>query len=418
MREPNLIDAVHTLFTLQRWNFLPRAETWVEAENVALAAHLGFVVANKVGLTKEEIRHVLARLLLAPLMKHFLSDVSYRVRSSLNELSKDKKWEDVRGAQKTKVVNLFPNIVARDVVRYLDKKYTENETARERVEAILDCLQVLIAEYECLRNSKVYPDYYQRYLDALNRKRERLEKNKIARDFFIAAKTFIPAGMEEEESSEAAQEEQQKRWFQDYISVVRCLKEIRRWNRINRTVESSVLSHTFLVALLTLVFSWMEKDAIKAESEDKNSGDFGYEAVRLALFHDLPEALTGDIITPIKAAIKEAIGATFSDVEKKLIEEDLLPLLADAPNVQEEIKAMRLHTDLDDREPHSVRSMVKGCDRLALVIECLFERRASRRLEGEMASTYINYLETLQNSEWRSIREFCSRLSVRYPVEI
>ncbi|MGA9108898.1 MAG: hypothetical protein ACLPSL_05660 [Smithella sp.] len=39
-----LVDAITSLFMIQRWNFLPRVETWVEAENVAYSAHIGFAL--------------------------------------------------------------------------------------------------------------------------------------------------------------------------------------------------------------------------------------------------------------------------------------------------------------------------------------------------------------------------------------
>ena len=51
--------------------------------------------------------------------------------------------------------------------------------------------------------------------------------------------------------------------------------------------------------------------------------------VLAGLLHDLPEALTRDIISPVKSAI-EGLPTAIRDFEKKEVEEQLLPLLPEA----------------------------------------------------------------------------------------
>jgi|GEM_PF-2313844 len=59
--------------------------------------------------------------------------------------------------------------------------------------------------------------------------------------------------------------------------------------------------------------------------------------------------------------------------------------------------------------------LVKDCDMLALVLECLLEK-VSGRLVGEMVPACSKYLNDLQNSEWSHVREFCTRVSVEFTL--
>ena len=113
--KPMPTDAVSTLFTIQRWNFLLRVETWVEAENVAYFAHVGFVLAVETDGFSDEMRFAfLARTLLKALHKHKLSDVSYRVKKAL--LTRRWKLPDdlctVIGHHHTVLVNGLPHPTA------------------------------------------------------------------------------------------------------------------------------------------------------------------------------------------------------------------------------------------------------------------------------------------------------------------
>ena len=69
-----------------------------------------------------------------------------------------------------------------------------------------------------------------------------------------------------------------------------------------------------------------------------------------------------------------------------------------------DIETHGLLKELDASKPFSVDSIVKDCDRLALVLECAYERD-SGRMNAEMIAAYQNYVLELQKSEWRSIRE-------------
>ncbi|WP_319471002.1 HD domain-containing protein [uncultured Pseudodesulfovibrio sp.] len=69
----------------------------------------------------------------------------------------------------------------------------------------------------------------------------------------------------------------------------------KRWSQTPRVPETSVLGHMFIVAAYSWFFS-MEVGACRARAQNNFFA---------GLFHDLPELLTRDIISPVKAASQD-----------------------------------------------------------------------------------------------------------------
>ena len=95
----------------------------------------------------------------------------------------------------------------------------------------------------------------------------------------------------------------------------------KRWAQTPRIPETSVLGHMLTVAVFGYFYS------IKINACDKRLENNFFTA----LFHDLPEALTRDIISPVKYSVDE-LSELISEFEITKIEDDILP------NVPEEIK--------------------------------------------------------------------------------
>lgn len=111
----------------------------------------------------------------------------------------------------------------------------------------------------------------------------------------------------------------------EFINFCGQLRFQKRWAQTPRVPKTSVLGHIFLVALFTHFF------LIKLKVCDKGV----YYTFFNALFHDLPEALTRDIISPIKMGIK-GLDETIKEYERNEIEQRLLPALT--PFLRDEIK--------------------------------------------------------------------------------
>jgi putative hydrolases of HD superfamily len=104
--------------------------------------------------------------------------------------------------------------------------------------------------------------------------------------------------------------------LRNFVNLCGQLRFQLRWSHINMTPRTSVLGHMLIVAMLAYLSS-LEIDA--CERRRINNYFTG-------LFHDLPEVLTRDIISPVKRAI-EGLEGMIKQYEKKQMEKEVYPLL-------------------------------------------------------------------------------------------
>lgn len=91
-----------------------------------------------------------------------------------------------------------------------------------------------------------------------------------------------------------------------------------RWNQTPRVPKTSVLGHCFFVAILTLLLC---RDSGVKMTEKRIINNFF-----TGLFHDLPEAVTRDIISPVKQATDE-LPNIVKKIEDEIVRKELLPLM-------------------------------------------------------------------------------------------
>ena len=106
----------------------------------------------------------------------------------------------------------------------------------------------------------------------------------------------------------------------DFLMRVEQLRFQTRWNQTPRVPKTSVLGHCFFVAILTLL--------LQRENGVKVCPKRLYNNFFCGLFHDLPEAVTRDIISPVKQAT-HGLPSVVKDIEDQIVRKDLLPLLED-----------------------------------------------------------------------------------------
>ena len=110
----------------------------------------------------------------------------------------------------------------------------------------------------------------------------------------------------------------------ELITMFGQLRFQKRWSQTPRIPATSVLGHTLIVALSAYLVSF----------------DIGCcEKMRInhflcGLFHDLPEILTRDIISPIKRSVK-GLDKLIKEIEKEAVDKKILAIVP--PNIQEDI---------------------------------------------------------------------------------
>ncbi len=93
----------------------------------------------------------------------------------------------------------------------------------------------------------------------------------------------------------------------------------KRWSQTPRIPETSVMGHMFLVAVYAYFFS-LAQDACRARVQNNFFS---------GLFHDLPEMLTRDIISPVKKSVQH-VGDLIREYENKELRRRVLDPLESA----------------------------------------------------------------------------------------
>lgn len=162
-----------------------------------------------------------------------------------------------------------------------------------------------------------------------------------------------------------------------FVDLVGQLRFQKRWSQSPRVPETSVMGHVMIVAVL----AYFCAAAMHVCPRRQVNAFLG------GLWHDLPEVLTRDIISPVKRAV-EGLDELIKQIEERQVEEKILPLLP--KDWQEEIVYFTAHEFankimLDGQErifdgdiPHEYNEdryspvdgvMLKGCDHLAAFME-------------------------------------------------
>ncbi|MCI7404055.1 MULTISPECIES: HD domain-containing protein [unclassified Pyramidobacter] len=201
--------------------------------------------------------------------------------------------------------------------------------------------------------------------------------------------------------------------FNDLISLVGQLQFQKRWAQIQRLPPTSVLGHLLVVALL----SWLISLEIGAGARRRRNDFYG------GLFHDLPEVLTRDIISPVKRSVK-GLDELVKKLERRGVEENLFPLLPPAwrddvlymvmdefeNRVRTNGRVRVIGRDLADAEGRDEMDPVDGrvievCDKLSAYIEA----RESIRIGVRPAA--------LEEASMRLYDSFASRRVAGYEVK-
>ena len=104
--------------------------------------------------------------------------------------------------------------------------------------------------------------------------------------------------------------------LRNFIDLCGQLRFQTRWAHIHRVPKTSVLGHMLVVALLAYLFS-LEIQACPRRC---------YNNFFTGLFHDLPEVLTRDIISPVKRSIK-GLTHLIKRYEKERMDEEVYQLI-------------------------------------------------------------------------------------------
>jgi putative hydrolase of HD superfamily len=104
--------------------------------------------------------------------------------------------------------------------------------------------------------------------------------------------------------------------FRNFIDLCGQLRFQARWANLHRIPKTSVIGHSLYVAVLSYLFSLEIGACAKRCFNNYFTG----------LFHDLPEVLTRDIISPVKRSI-EGLSELIKEYEREQMEKEIYSLI-------------------------------------------------------------------------------------------
>lgn len=166
--------------------------------------------------------------------------------------------------------------------------------------------------------------------------------------------------------------------YRNFIDLCGQLRFQLRWSHIHRLPKTSVLGHMLIVALLSYLLSLQIKACKKRCINNYFTG----------LFHDLPEVLTRDIISPIKTSIA-GLDSLIKEYEKEQMEKEVYGLIpvawhnemkmytenefssivtVDGKRISKNSEEINDSFNKDEFDPRD-GELIKGVDHLAAFIE-------------------------------------------------
>ncbi|ARP49442.1 MULTISPECIES: 5'-deoxynucleotidase [Caproicibacterium] len=138
------------------------------------------------------------------------------------------------------------------------------------------------------------------------------------------------------------------------------MRYIMRWGLMRNVRSENLCEHSWETAVLAHALATLRNRRFGGHVDAQR-------AAVLALYHDAPEILTGDLPTPVKYA-SGAIHAAYEKVEREA-QRNLLGLLP--ADLREDYAPLLRQDDPADGE---LLQLVKAADKLSALIKCVNER--------------------------------------------
>ena len=159
----------------------------------------------------------------------------------------------------------------------------------------------------------------------------------------------------------------------NFFAMLSRMKYIHRWGLMRNTIDENIAEHSLETALIA--------HALAVINNVYFGGNINPDKIAVyAMYHDVPEIITGDLPTPVKYFAPE-IKESYKVVEEAAIEK----LISSLPEEMQEKYSKLLREDEIDKE---YRDIVKAADKISALIKCIEEKRMGNQdfLQAEIAT--------------------------------
>jgi len=255
------------LFTIYRWNNRPGIVRFTEADN----AFHGLI--SSLFIFDSEYKNKKNNIILNRLYKEFpkiiLSDISLETKTRIKKKNPE-VWNNLQLKAYSDVNEIFSPDVLNFNFREVDK---ETELIDSYINYFVNLKEISI-------NSRIYEEYYKLPEEEIYSNINRL-KPKLSTDI--------------------------DNYLNHILETTLRMSHMIRWNKNHRNIRSSVAAHSFFATVVSFLLSY---DTVDSEMLNK--------ILKGTIIHDLPEAFTGDVITPTKKKVT-GMEEIISEIEEDFI---------------------------------------------------------------------------------------------------
>ncbi len=295
MVRSSLISLIHKPTVIQRWNDHIRPFTgFTEIDKQAHKTFYAYCLAkcHEEAGANVDYSKLAEGIIFEYLQRAILTDIKPPVYHQLKKQMEDKINIWVEGQLHDDIIEIDNGKFAERMHRYFfEKEYSAVE------KSIIHFSHYLATKWEF---DVIYPLNIGMY--RIEKTKSEVEKSLSDCEWFEGKKVFY-----------------QNPGINDFLNLIGQLRFQQRWTATARIPQTSVIGHTLIVAFLSYFFSLDMKHCKKR----KENNFFG------GLFHDLPEVLTRDIISPVKNGV-EGLDEIIKDIEDSQIHKIVYPLIPES----------------------------------------------------------------------------------------
>jgi len=289
MLGPKLIEQFFGAASIQRWNDYPRMVELVELDKQAHKFIIAYFIAKMENKNDIDMRSMIEAGIFEFLRRVVVTDI----RPDVFRKALQKKEKEINTWVLSELYDSLKDIENGEFYKRFET-YIGDSSMYKKERFILKAASYMATRWEF---SIVYQT--SQFLNNIDRVKESVEEE--IEDYYELISVRKMA---------------MNKKISKIIDLSGRLRFQKRWAQTPRIPETSVLGHMLIVAILGYFYS------LSAKACDQRLINNFF----CALFHDFPEALTRDIISPVKYSVS-GLDDIISEFEIKMIEEEILPYL-------------------------------------------------------------------------------------------
>lgn len=144
-----------------------------------------------------------------------------------------------------------------------------------------------------------------------------------------------------------------------FFALMSRMKYINRWGLMRNSRSENIAEHSLDTAVIAHLLCVLRNKRFGGSINAEH-------AAAVAMFHDAPEIITGDLPTPVKY-FSEKISDAYKDVESAAVDKLISAVPSDISDEYE--KLLRCSDD-------EILRIVKAADKISALIKCIEERKS------------------------------------------